>query len=330
MNLKQRGFVHFRKLFDQRLLGLILFALISIMLPFSDTLAACGAFQRTWSSTGNSNWNNANWGGNQPNGTNEDAIIVNTGVGVNIDNKTVACMDVQSGVLNGNANRVLSVTGDFFSAPNANTLNFTNNRAEIAMVGTAPQTFECVDEIRILTLNNPTSVTLKNTFRVRRDINFLGTGTTYIEGDVRIERATTIAAGHTVIIKNGGRIWMRNNLTLNGVLQIDAGGELMMRGGRTLTVGTTGFLKVLGASGNSARLISEAGDQYFNFNLNGTMAANYFYISRPQTAGINMSNTGAITQLDNGEFHGIRNNGRAITLSANSTMPANPDKIGFF
>ncbi|OIQ19905.1 MAG: hypothetical protein BM556_05305 [Bacteriovorax sp. MedPE-SWde] len=305
-----------------------------LILVSTNLYAACGGSTRTWAGNGSNAWNsNANWSpADYPNTSAEDVVIINTATNARMTTtSTVGCVDVQSGVLEGTQNRRLTVVGDYFSAPNANTLSFTSNNFKIDMAGTSPQTFEAVDDIRDLFLSNDTSVTLKNNFRVRSDLIINSTGTTYVEGDLWLHNTSlnhVIPAGHTLVIKSGASLYTRSDLTIEGVVKIEAGGELRLYRTKSLTVNPGGILQLAGASGNPARVVSEAANRSFMFNMNGTLTANNFLIQRTDSAGTNI--TGTVTQMDNGEFRGIAGSGAAITLSATAVMPGTLDTIGMF
>ena len=314
---------------------LITFMLLSI-LTLQNSFAACGGTARTWAGTTTS-WSTASkWSGyNSPDSSVEDAIIVNTGVNASMDNNlTVGCVDVQSGFFQGTtANRTITVVGDYFQAPFVNTVNITSGTFNIDMAGASPQTFEVVDEIRDLTLSNNTSVTLKNNFRIRSDIFITSTGITYVEGDITFNNANKqiiIPAGHTMVIKNGGSIFAKGGLTVQGVLKIEAGGELRIRRNKNLDIQSGGVLQLLGASGNPAKIVSEATGRSFVFLMNGNMTAENFTIQRTNASGISIGSTGTITQMDNGDFRGIAQNGFAISLASGASIPSTMDTVGFY
>lgn len=295
------------------------------------TTGGCGNNNRTWAGSTVTWATTTNWSGtNVPDTADENVIIVNNGVSPNISSKhVVGCVDVQSGVLAGTtANMALTVVGDYFQAPFQNTLNFTVATHAIIMAGSTPQTFEAVDSIRDLRIQNPTSVTLKNSFSILSDLVMVGAGTTYIEGDITLTNALTIPAGHTLIIKNGGALLSSNNLTVNGTLKVEAGGELRMANTRVLNIASAGVLQLAGASGNPARLVSANASSWFTFTMAGTITANYFVIQRTLAAGLNV--TGTIGQLDNGEFRGIPNLGYGMTWGAAAVVPATLDGLGFY
>jgi len=311
----------------------IVFALV-LLLVNTVAYGACGGSTRTWAGNGSNAWNsNANWSpADYPNTSAEDVVIINTATNARMTTtSTVGCVDVQSGVLEGTQNRTLTVVGDYFKAANANTLSFTSNSFKIEMGGSAPQTFEAVDDIRDLILSNNTTVTLKNNFRIRSDFTITSTGTTYVEGDLWLHNRNevhTIPAGHTLVIRNGASLYSRGDLVINGVVKVEAGGELRLYRSKSLTVASGGVLQLLGANGNPARLVSEATGRDFGFNMNGTLTASNFVIQRTNANGTNIS--GTVTQLDNGEFRGISQSGSAITLQSTASMPSSINTIGFY
>lgn len=307
--------------------------MISLMTFMSfDSYAACSGTTRTWTGASNDNWNDdANWDTESADTTGEDAVIVNTGTDAQVNaDITVGCVTVNSGVLLGNLAQTLTVHGDF-TANNAGTINATSNNFNIDLAGSSEQTLSIVDDIRDLTISNTTTVNLANTFRVRRELTITGNGTTNITGDVSFQRTGntyTIPAGHTMVIKSGAQLFSRGNLTVNGVLKIEAGATLQMYRNTTFTIAAGGVLQLTGASGNVATIVSEASNRTFVFNMAGTMTASNFSISRTDANGVNI--TGSVTAMDDGEFRGIRNNGYALTLGAASSMPSTMDNLGFF
>lgn len=312
--------------------------LILMIAMFSNVklFAACGSTSSTWAGT-NTNWTTAsNWdNNNNPDSSTEDAVIISNGFEARLDTDgiNVACVDVQSGSLRCDANRTLTIHGDYFRALSANTLNIRNNSCEFELAGTGPQEFEVVDDIRDLNINNPNGVTLKGTFRIRSDFFINSSGTTTIDGDITLQNANivqTIPVGHKFVIKDGASLFARGGLNIEGELEIEPGGELRIRRDERLTVANGGVLKLLGASGNPAKLVSEASNRTFIFNMNGTLTADYFLIQRPNNNGINVSSTGTITEFSNGELRGVQNNNYFLTLASGATIPAIADSIGFY
>lgn len=296
-------------------------------------LSSCGGTTRTWAGTTNQWITTSNWSGTDvPDTSSEDVVIINTGINARFTTSgTVGCVDVQSGVFEGTQNRNIKVTGDYFKAPYSNTLNLTNNKFTIEMGGTTAQTFEAVDDIRDMTISNPSSVTLKNTFRIRSDFDISGTGITYIEGNITFNRTggeQTIPVDHTLIIKNGATLTARGGLTIDGTVKVEGGGTLIVRNNEILSVSSTGTLELLGASGNPAKLTSDGANKYYIFNMAGTLSASYFQIFRPDIAGINI--TGTLTQMNNGELRSPNDSGVLMTIGASASMPATMDDLGFF
>jgi len=309
--------------------------LLSILLILeSGIFASCGGNTRTWSSTSNRNWSAAsNWTpNNSPDTASEDAIIINTGVNSRVDtDTTVGCVDIQSGIFQGSVAATLSVTGDYFRAPNQNTMSIGNNAFVIEMAGTSTQTFTANDDIRDLKISNPSEVTLVGNFRILSDFIFENSGKTYITGDVtqfNNSATTTIPAGHTLVIKSGASLFMRGDLVVNGVLIIEAGALLRFYRNKGLKISSGAILQVVGAQGNPAKITSEATAKSFSFTMNGQMSANNFVILRPDNNGMNIN--GTVSILDNGQIRGIANNGYGIVLGSSSSIPTSLNSIGFF
>lgn len=297
-------------------------------------LASCGGTTLTWSSTSNSNWTQAsNWSpANAPDSSTEDVVIINTGTNSRINaSTTVGCVDVQSGTLVASSSYTLNVTGDYFNAPYQNTLNFSSNSFVINMNGTTAQTVNVLDNLRDLTLSNDSEVTLNGEFQILSDWTINSTGKTYITGSVTqytTGNTTTIPAGHTLVVKTGATLYMRGDLVVNGVLKIEAGALLKFYRNKSLTVNSGGVLQLIGASGNPAKITSEAANLNFYFDMYGTMIANNFLISRPTSNGLNLY--GTLSEFDNGEVRGISGNGYGLTLNSGSNAPANITNIGFY
>ncbi|HXH76823.1 MAG TPA: C25 family cysteine peptidase [Bacteriovoracaceae bacterium] len=196
------------------------------------------------------------------------------------------------------------------------------------MSGTAPQTFEAVDDIKNFSITNTTVVTLKNTFSITRSLVITGTGTTAVEGIVQLTNIATIPAGHNLIIKNGAALYANAGLTVNGTLKIEGGGLLRMGNGTTLSINTGASLVISGSSGNKASISSANSASWFNLNVAGSVTANYAEIKRTTAAGMNV--TGNIIQIDNTDFRGMVAAGYAITLGAAASVPSSFNTVGFF
>lgn len=312
---------------------LVSFLLMNYLLS-TPAQAACGGTTLTWNSANNRNWTTAsNWlPANVPDSASEDVVIINTGMNSRVTaNTTVGCVDVHSGTLEGASSLTLSVAGDYFNAPFQNTLNITNSAFVIDMIGTSPQQFTALDNLRDLKLSNNSEVTLNGEFTIASDLIFNSTGKTYVTGTITQSttgNTTTIPAGHTLVLKSGSTFYFRGSLVVNGILKIEAGALLKFYRNKTLTINPGGILQLIGAPGNPAKISSEATSLYFDFVMNGTMIANNFQILRPSTAGVQIG--GVVSELNNGEIRGMNTNGYAINLSSTASIPSTINTIGFF
>jgi len=302
--------------------------------------AACGGTVRTWDAgAGNVNWNNAtNWNINDlPDTVTEDGVIVGAARATSINaSMSMGCLTVNSGSLNSAAGTfTVGITGDYFRNLTGGLLAVNTNTATHAltfdMAGTAAQTFENVDIINFLRISNNTTVTLTNAFAIRRDFTITGTGTTvYINDDLNVNStagaAFIIPASVTVELAAGKTLTANRGLTINGTLIVNPGATVLMGSGRTLSVATGGVLRLDGNSGNVARIASVSGT--YNFNVIGSLYADYFRADRISATGINL--TGTFTKFDNGEIQNIPTNGWGITLGAAAVVPAAMNSVAFY
>ncbi len=297
--------------------------------------AACGATNRQWINTGggNNKWTTTgNWsGGNIPNATNENAIILSGGKVPNLDaSQNIGCLDIQSGSMTmTTAATTLTISGDYFRNNTAGSLTMTTGgTVGVIMAGTAAQTFENYDLISNITISNNTSVTFTNPFSIQDSLTLSGTTTTlYINANVTLNfaGAFTIPAGVTVVIGNGATLTTTGNITVNGTLTVDGGGRILMANASTLTVAATGLLNLNGTNGNVAAIETSAGST-FNLTVNGSMQAAYFRISRPSAAGVNL--VGTLISMNDGEFHNITS--KCMTVGASASLPSTLDNMSFF
>lgn len=311
---------------------------LSLLLFFifqnADVHAACGGTLRTWKGNTTSWGTNGNWiPSGAPSTGADDPVIISTGFSAILPagvTTTVGCVDVQSGIIDdGNAaSTTLSVTGTYFQAPYSGTLNLQRTSTVIQMAGTAAQTFEAVDKIQSVTVTNTTSVTYKNNFTLNGTWTLPSSGTTYITGTMRLTGALDIPAGHTVIIQNGGALFCDNNLTINGTLQVDGGAELRMANARTLAVNSGGLLKGIGSSGNSARIASYDSVSLINFDVAGSLSANYLVISGLDNGAKGINVTGTILQFNNTDIRRMKVAG--MTLGSSAIVPSSFTTVGFY
>ncbi|MCR9206542.1 MAG: hypothetical protein NXH75_18305, partial [Halobacteriovoraceae bacterium] len=202
-----------KKVFSFKNLFKFIFILNLLVSTFisTQTLAACGSTNYTWAGN-NQNWNTAsNWSPNGVPNTADENVTLTPINNLRIEQHTIGCFDVSSGRLRSSSGGpVLSITGDYFRALNANTIQFQNNHnVVIRMAGNGNQTFEAVDQITYLEVANNNLVRITQPGRIRKGINFTGTGSILQiegQGQLQLDSALTIPAGITVKIMNGATL----------------------------------------------------------------------------------------------------------------------------
>lgn len=315
-----------------KLLGLLCASFFVFMMDGSNAYAACAATNTTWQATGSTNWNQGgNWTNGKPTSDSFNAIITNTGSQPIAITTTVSCLEVQSGFLKATSAKTITITGDYFRATTPESLSITNDNFTIHMAGTTPQTLEIVDEIRDLTISNPTTVTTTNPFIIESELSLSGNGTLIINDDIYLDTSSikqVIPAGFTVIIANGATVFAKGGLDVFGTLKIQAGGTLRIKNNKYLSINSGAVIQMNGANGNPARLISDGEGEWFYFEMQGNFSAEHFYIARMRQKGMEIE--GTVSAIDNGEFHFIKSNAAAMTIKSGSTMPSTMSSIGFF
>ncbi len=301
--------------------------------------AACGATNLTWDGSSSNTWGNAaNWTpANIPDTNTENALIPaaarNTRLG---GNHTLACVTISSGIFEvaNNTARTLTITGDYFSAPNLNSINFTaTSNITFSFTGASPQTLTVVDPINYVNLGGNSTLTITESHVINRGLTFTGStsGTVRIQGDLDLTYTTltTIPTGITVIVESGASLSLAGSLTVNGSLIINSGAFLAMPAASTLTVASAGVLQLNGASGDVAS-IKGKGTSRWDFNMAGNFSASYFRIERAGTGTVGMNITGTVSSMNNGEFNYINSSGFAMTWGASATLVTTMNDLGFF
>tara|TARA_R110000868_G_scaffold132380_2_gene343133 strand:+ start:60784 stop:68310 length:7527 start_codon:yes stop_codon:yes gene_type:complete len=318
--------------------SLALFFLIALTFG-EQAFAACGANTRTWQADAgsdrwdtNNNWNPRNW----PSSNTENAVIESDWYFPDYPNRniTLGCFEIQSGLLTVDRNRTLTIEGDYFRSYSANAFQMSDpvgSDFTVYMDGTAEQFFDLNDDLSILRIGNPTTVNIGSHPFIHNEFEIdNGAGVINLNSDFDIMPTAvdvTIPSGTSVVVKNGSTFRVQRNLTVDGVLRVEAGGRVEIGDGRTLTVGAAGTLLLNGSSGNIASLDSYNGGR-FTLNVAGALNLNYFSISRTQTAGVNL--TGSLQFIQNGDFNYIQTNGYAITLGATASAPVSWNTVGFY
>ncbi len=233
--------------------------------------------------------------------------------------------------------RVLTITGEFFTNQNAGSLT-TGSGFLLKMAGTAEQTLDNVDPLSKLLITNSTTVYMPSTFTVSESFAIAsGAGTIKVQSGLTLSNTNdllTIPASATLEIQNGAVLTAAGGIEVSGVLKISAGGSVLIGNGKSMTVKPGGVLQIIGNSGAVAKLDAIDGSSSFALNVQGSINANYFSISRTTAPGLNITTAGSdsIQTISNGEFHYLASGGFAITLNTAKNLPSspNPTGLGFF
>gem|GEM_PF-1008234 len=281
--------------------------------------AACGATNRTWDGGNGTNGTNGNYwstngiwdSNNRPDTSAENAIVPSAGVGYLW---------------------MFPTDRNYFRALTPSSVYYGAGTGRIVMAGTAAQTLEMVDTIPNVRVTNNTSVTFPFPFKSLNALDMQGaTSTVNIDASYEIinNSTLTIPSGNTVRIRSGASVKTAGNVLVAGTLIIEAGGQLELANGRTLTVQTGGLIQLKGSDGNPASVLSPSGGT-FTFTVQGSFSGEFFNISRTNTNGVNVS--GTIQKMEDGEFHYIANGGYGVRIQGSANLPASGrmDNLGFF
>jgi hypothetical protein len=326
---------------NQRVRIFILLTFWNVLFQFSMIQyvhAACANIRIWVPNAGTTTWTtNANWNPtNPPNTATETAYIVSDWRIPQFPsaNYTLSCLEIASGSMTAPAtSNTLTIVDDYFRNLNTGSIALPGgSNFQVIMQGTSDQTFENVDPIPRLNINNPTTVTLTHPFIVTNDFSITsGTGNVVISGNLVTQQtgAITIPSSATVTISSGVQWAVNGNLTIDGILKLMPGASLRMANGRVLSVGATGTLQLIGSSGNAAIIDAVDTSSTYSMTIAGQIDADYFSIGRMTAAGMNV--TGQILDLSNGSFNYIPNGGYGLTLGAASSVSSSTlNKIGFY
>ena len=170
-------------------------------------------------------------------------------------------------------------------------------------------------------------------------------GTTYTHSmldNMAVMEDMTITAGNTLDL-NGNTLDLGNgsdNLTINGLLDVDAGAQLRLYNTASLVVNSGGRINIVGVSGNIARVsrLSTTGSYSFEVQAGATIAAEYYLFEYMNQSGIyvngatidltnNFSNGTFTNGITNGKFLNINSNSQNLTgvnQIENVQFPSNP------
>ena len=300
--------------------------------------AACGATTITWQANANTTaWNTTtNWNPNNvPDAATENAFIVADWQIPTLPAtaRTLSCLEINSGSMTAPASNTLTIVGDYFRNVNAGSMIVPGGSTfTVQMSGTGTQSFENVDPIPRLTINNATTVNFPRAFAITNAFTInAGAGNINVNADLDVQQTTAlvIPVSATLTVGTGVTLKLNGGVTVNGVLRMQPGSRLLLANGRTLAVGTTGLIRITGSSGNAAIINSYDSGSTYTFNVQGKIDAEYFSIRRMTATGVNI--TGNLQDLSNGNFTDIPNGGYGFTLGTGSTVtPTILTGLGFY
>ena len=312
--------------------------LITFSMQFVYNFAlACGANTRTWQAdAATTAWNNNNnWiPRNRPNNANENALIISDWFNPAwpANNYTLGCLEIQSGTMTATNNQILTISGDYFRNLNPGSLILGGaNTWEVVMQGAADQTFENVDEIPRLRINNANTVRLTQGFTIRdRFLVDAGTGFVVIEGNLETQQtgAFTIQSGVDITLATGVSWTLNGNLIIDGTLNLEPGSQLIMANGTSITINAGGTIDVNGAAGSAVTIMAEDSSSSFSFTVNGILDAEYLVLDNMDATGVAMN--ASVTRFDNVNINSIPSSGAGMTIGASASLTAGMDNVGFF
>jgi len=210
---------------------------------------------------------------------------------------------INSGTVNPNGNRDISLGGSFIINGNG---DFLPSGSHLNFTGTGDLTLKANNS----TLN-----------RVTLD----GSGKTISLGDQLNMNGNLVIGANDTLTLNGNTFDFGNGsdqITVNGVLDIDEGAQLKIYNTGTLLVNSGARLNVIGVSGNTAQVRGSNG--YYALEVQGTIAARYYIFEDMNQQGIyinggtiDLSNNFSYGTFSNGETNGkflnINNNAQSLT-----------------
>ncbi|MBY0384420.1 hypothetical protein K2X05_04605, partial [bacterium] len=320
----------------RRILSVSSCAILLLMSFASHSFAVCGT-TITWQADANTTaWNTAtNWNPNNVPDVNTETAFIRADWQIPAlpnANRTLSCLEINSGSMTAPAGSILTIVDDYFRNVNAGSITVPGGSTwQVTMGGTSTQSFENVDTIPRLNINNSSTVNLTRAFVITDTFTITsGSGNVNIQGNLETQQTTaiTIPASATVTVAAGVEWRVNGGLTVAGILKLMPGASLKIANGRTLSVSSGGTLQVAGASGNAAIIDSYDSSSTYTFNVIGKIDAKFFSISRMTSAGINV--TGQILDLSNGTINYIPNSGYGLTLGAAATSLTTITGLGFY
>ncbi len=219
-------------------------------------------------------------------------ILVNVGSGNTLifaGTEELVCNDftINSGDVNPNGNRDITIGGSFV----VNSGEFLGGGSHITFVGSGNETLKAnSSELNLVTLNSSGS-----------NLNLSLGDQLNMDNNLIISSGDTLSLnGNTFNFGDGS-----DAITVNGVLDIDAGARLQMANTSSLLVNSGGRLNVVGQSGNIAQITRQSGD--YSVEVQGTIAAKYYTFEYMDEQGLYIN--GGTIDTDNNFSYGTFTNG---------------------
>jgi len=214
---------------------------------------------------------------------------------------------INSGRVNPNGNRDITIGQNFI----INTGEFLPSGSHLYFVGSGNLSLDANGStLNLITLD--------------------GTGKTLsLDGTMSMNNNLVIGLGDTLTL-NGNTLNFGNGsdaITVNGVLEVDAGAKLQMANTSSMLVNSGGELSVVGESGNIAQVTRQSGT--YSIEVNGKVSAQYYLFEYMNQQGLYINNgtIDPINNFSNGIFTNGTTNGKFLNLSNVDQVLTGTNKI---
>ncbi len=144
----------------------------------------------------------------------------------------------------------------------------------------------------------PGNVTINNTFNS-------GAGIVSVDSDFTVGGDLTLTSG-VLRVTAGNTLYVNGNINVNGgTLKIEPGASVVLGDGKTLTVGASGTLEMVGSSAQNSNFTCAGTTTGCAVTVNGTIKAQYYSFSKLAVSGVTINSGATIDPtyyLQNGAF----------------------------